>query len=246
MLILLTNDDGIHSAGIRALRDVLSPVHDVWVVAPETEKSGSSHGITLKSHLRCCSRDEKAYSITGTPVDCVMSGILKVLPTPPDIVVSGINHGPNIGTDLLYSGTAAAARQASLLGIPGFALSLANHTRPEDFEPGAAFFLQHLDELLQYWSDEVFLNINFPTQFPGEDLWRWTHPARRKYHDRMADFTAPNKDRYFFLHGEPMDHDADEGSDLHAVQEGVVSVSPILVYPSVPGGSIPDGRYRKP
>ena len=145
MKILLTNDDGVGSDGIRALIGVLSPVHDVWVVAPETEKSGGSHSITLRDSIRVRRLGDRLFSCRGTTADCVMVSVLGLVPAGIELVISGINHGPNLGTDILYSGTAAGARQGALMGIPSVALSTARYAPPFDFIAGAEFAARNLE-----------------------------------------------------------------------------------------------------
>ena len=140
MRILLTNDDSIASEGIKALISALSPAHDVWVVAPETEKSGGSHSITLRDSVRVRMVGEQRFSCRGTPADCVMIAVLGLVPRDIELVISGINHGPNLGTDILYSGTAAGARQSALMGIPSVALSIGAYVPPFDFAEGFRSF----------------------------------------------------------------------------------------------------------
>lgn len=136
MKILLTNDDGIKSLGLRALQDVLGGEHEVWTVAPDRERSGSSHCISIKNPVRFHQVEERQFACGGTPADCVLFSCLGALPERPDLVISGINLGPNIGTDIIYSGTAAAARQAALMDIPAVAISQATFTAPFYFERG--------------------------------------------------------------------------------------------------------------
>ena len=137
MKILITNDDGIFSEGITTLKNALIADHDVWVVAPDTERSGTSHAITLKDAVRMSRIDERTYSCGGTPADCVLYSLLGAVDLDPDIVVSGINHGPNIGTDIIYSGTVAAARQAALMDRPAVAVSVVGMQGPLNFELAA-------------------------------------------------------------------------------------------------------------
>jgi 5'-nucleotidase len=124
MRLLLTNDDGIHSDGIQALIRGLEGAHEVWVVAPSVEASGGSHSITLHDVLKIRRLSDRRFSCRGTPADCVMVALLGLVPADIDLVISGINHGPNLGTDILYSGTAAGARQGALMGVPSVALSV--------------------------------------------------------------------------------------------------------------------------
>jgi len=123
-LILLTNDDGIHASGIRALYNAFKDIHDVYIVAPDRERSASSHSLTLHRPLKVRELGEKIFSVNGTPTDCVALAVNKVLPKRPELVISGINDGPNLGDDITYSGTVSAAIEGTILGIPSFSISL--------------------------------------------------------------------------------------------------------------------------
>src|SRR5215468_8507778 len=126
MRILVTNDDGIHSPGLTALSKALSRLCEVWVVAPDRERTAVAHAVTLHKPLRVQQRGTRSYAINGTPVDCVNLAVLKIMPTPPDLLVSGINKGVNLGDDVLYSGTVSAAMEGTILGVPSLAVSLAD------------------------------------------------------------------------------------------------------------------------
>jgi 5'/3'-nucleotidase SurE len=162
MRILLTNDDSISSGGIKALIRALSPAHEVWVVAPENEKSGGSHSITIHDSLRVREVGERLFSCRGTPADCVLISLLGFVPAKVDLVLSGINHGPNLGTDILFSGTAAGARQGALMGVPSVALSMAIATAPHDFTAAAEFALRNLEIFREMGTDDHFMNVNVP------------------------------------------------------------------------------------
>ena len=135
MTVLLTNDDGIDSAGLEALRSHLSVHHDVWTVAPDGERSAMSHYITVRDPIRCREIGKQIYKSSGSPADCVIVGMVGGFATKPDIVVSGINIGPNLGTDIVLSGTVAAARQAAFMGVPGIAVSINTYSPPFHLEP---------------------------------------------------------------------------------------------------------------
>ena len=141
MRILLTNDDGIHSEGIRQLEKTLGARHELWLVAPESEKSGGSHSITLKDSIRARCMGEHRFACRGTTADCVIISLLGLIPPKVDMVISGVNHGPNLGTDILFSGTAAGARQGALMGVPSVAISLGAYAPPFDFSGAAEFRL---------------------------------------------------------------------------------------------------------
>jgi 5'-nucleotidase len=230
MRILLTNDDGISSDGIAALIRALSRVHDVWVVAPETEKSGGSHSITLKDSIRLRLVGDQRYSCRGTPADCVLVAVLGIVPQPIELVISGINHGPNLGTDILYSGTAAGARQGALMGVPSVAMSL-NARPPFDFDPAADFAARNLEIFRELGTDDHFLNINFPADGNAQSEPRITFPSRRIYRETLSTHTAPNGDVFCFMSGTPPDTHPEEGSDGMVVTHGRISISPIHAHP---------------
>jgi len=231
MRILLTNDDGIGSDGIQTLFRVLSPNNDVWVVAPEAEKSGGSHSITLHDALRVRKTGENQYSCRGTTVDCVLVAVMGLVPQGIDLVISGINHGPNLGTDILYSATAAGARQATLMGIPSVALSTGNYRAPFDFQPCAEFAARNLDVFRALGTDDHFLNINFPATGTAGARTVITFPSRRIYRDEMTTHVAPNGDIYCFMGGKPPEALLEEGSDCLVVTQGGISISPIHAHP---------------
>lgn len=231
MVILTTNDDGIESPGLQILVSELSRDHEVWTVAPKHERSGTSHGITMKAPVCLHRVDKRTYYIDGTPADCVAYSLLGAIPAHPEIVISGINLGPNVGTDILYSGTAAAAREAALNKIPGIALSINAKSAPFHFEVLTGFLKNNLDILTGMWHPDHFININAPNS-PNTDLKvRITHPSRRVYKDRIEKFTAPNGDTYMFFAGEIPQAETEENSDWQAILEGDLSISPVFLHP---------------
>ena len=229
MRILITNDDGIKSPGLAALRQALNE-HDVWVVAPAAEQSGKSHSVTLLEPVRFNQLEEQVFSCEGSPADCVLYSYLGALPVRPDLVISGINLGANLGTDLIYSGTAAAARQAVLMGYPGIAVSTNSFVEPFYFSSTAEFIAKNLELLLALWRDDHFINVNTPNlpEFPGEV--RITEPSRRVYADKVLRFDGPRGGSYFFLEGSGASYSG-VNSDSEAIADGVVSVSPIFLHP---------------
>jgi 5'-nucleotidase len=231
MRILLTNDDGISSDGIGALIRALAPAHDVWVVAPETEKSGGSHSITLKDSIRLRRVGDQRFSCRGTPADCVLVAVLGVVPQPIELVISGINHGANLGTDILYSGTAAGARQGALVGVPSVAMSLTVHGRPFDFSAAADFAARNLEIFRELGTDDHFLNINFPAILAEGAEPLITFPSRRIYRETLSTHTAPNGDIFCFMSGTPPDTHPEQGSDCMVVTHGQISISPIHAHP---------------
>lgn len=234
MKILLTNDDGIESNGLKRLREALEPSHEVWTFAPDGERSGRSHSITLKGAIRVRQTDERLFSCGGSPADCVLLAFHGALPVVPDLVLSGINLGPNLGTDIIYSGTAAAARQAALMGHAGVAVSLASAGKPHHLDGAVAFAAANVERFRSLWTPDHFLNINVPN-VPGSGFpFRVTHPSRRIYNDRLVSFAAPDGEMYYFLEGDLAEASLEEGSDWDAVQRGQISVSPIYLHPLNP------------
>ena len=231
MTVLVTNDDGIESPGLEAMRVALSVEHDVWILAPDGERSAMSHYITIKDPIRCRQLDERIFACSGSPADCVILSQLGGLPVKPDVVVAGVNIGPNLGTDIIYSGTVAAARQAAFMGVPGIAVSINTYVPPFHLQPVTDFVVSHLSELCLLWNSRHLININGPN-IDGDELpARITYPSWRVYEDDLVRFDSPQGDRFFFLHGKPAEVDLEEGSDWHAVENGAISVSPIYLNP---------------
>lgn len=237
MRILITNDDGIAAEGIRVLSRVLGERHEVWVVAPDSNRSGVSHGITMYHPLYLEPTNQREYSCSGLPADCVMSALNGLLPEPPDLVLSGINHGANLGTDIMYSGTAAAARQAAFVGIPGIAVSLVHCPRDAAlsdgtlyWEPLSRFILQNLDVLVSLCDRDVFVNVNAPS-LPEYRGARITDPARRSYLDVVTFVPEGSGTLRREFESSRIETDGGLDSDWRAVQDGFVSVSRIRAQP---------------
>lgn len=231
MRILLTNDDGFAAEGLVALEDALSPGHELWVVAPSGNRSGVSHGITMGTALGYEPRGERQWACDGTPADCVILAVRGLMPEPPDMVVSGINRGANIGTDILFSGTAAAARQASLWGIPAVALSLmADGAGSYLWEPLARFAADNLSLLASLAGPDCFVNVNARSapSYAGAAL---TGVARRHYRDGVELSTdGEGRPCSRFIGGNLRD-EGDDDSDWFAVNSGRVAVSAVLSLP---------------
>lgn len=233
MRILLANDDGIFSPGLHALERVFSEAHEVWVVAPDRERSGVSHCITFFEAIKVIQVADRKFTINGTPADCSIVAIKGGFIPRPDVVVSGINAGPNLGTDVLYSGTVAAARQAAMMGIPAIAISLDRYGFDSDFEPTAMLLAQNIDMLVQNWEPGFFWNINVPTVLSGTEL-RQSTLCVRNYKDRIESFMAPNGERYCFVVGQiETDLDSSPDSDGSVVKSGHPSITKVLCQPSV-------------
>jgi len=231
MKILITNDDGINAEGLRVLAIELRKNHEVWIFAPDQERSGVSHAMTLKSPGKVKKIGDREYSCSGTPADCVILSSLGVLPFRPDIIVSGINRGPNLGTDIIYSGTCGAARQAALHGIPGIAVSCATYKEPFLYAASAFFVSQHLEEIVNRCSPGMFININAPSSEAQNLIGRWAKPCERRYNDKLSSFEAPDGSMYCFLHDSHIVTTDSDASDHSIVTSGDVSISAILVAP---------------
>jgi 5'-nucleotidase len=239
--VLLTNDDGIESPGLRLLQKGLQSEHEVWVVAPDTDRSGSSHSITLGNPTKFTKRGQREYASGGTPADCVLHACLGLVPVKIDMVVAGINLGPNLGTDIVYSGTAAAARQGAFLGKPAVACSISAFHPPLYLGIAVEFLKRNLITIRDLWSEDHFLNINFPNQDkPAEPVV--TFPIQRIYEDEVVRFTSPQGDIYSFLGSQIPGGMMEKGSDFAAVEGGYVSLSPILIHP---GNHEVEERYRE-
>lgn len=236
MKILLTNDDGYMAEGILALEETLSREHEVWILAPDGERSGMSHAMSLRHPLKVRKIAEQRYTCSGTPADCVILCAHGVLPFKPDIVVSGINRGPNLGTDLVYSGTAAAARQASMVGMPGIAVSLASYVAPFRYKALATLLANRLDDFLGFWSPDVFINLNAPDAL--DDMVyevEETIPSRRRYRDTLKFFEGPDGYSYCFFGEGTIETDPETGTDEDAIRRGFASMTRVAVYPHALG-----------
>jgi 5'-nucleotidase len=223
-LILVSNDDGVAASGIAALVQALSDLGQVMVVAPAREQSAMSHAISLDRPLRKREVREGWYAIDGTPVDCVYLALLHLLPRPPALVVSGINHGFNLGADVFYSGTVAAAVEAAIRGVPAFAISLA--VREGDFGP-AGRFAHALGRavLAEGLPPQTLLNVNIPAGRIGG--YRWTRLGKRIYRDQVEERVDLRGRHYYWIGGPDAGWGDVRGSDCHAVRDGVASVTPL-------------------
>jgi len=233
-LLLVSNDDGIDAPGILALRTALATFADVYTVAPQTEQSAKSHSITLHHPLRFHEVEEHVWAVDGTPADCVyVAFFLKdLLPRRPDMVVSGINHGPNLGNDVHYSGTVAAAREGALRGVRSIALSNSS----TDMDGAAQYAKRFCKQLLQTTAPEgqaILLNINFPRD-PPKGV-RATRLGLRLYSDDVEVRDDPRGRDYLWIGGpggatsEPV-----EGADTEALEEGFISVTPLSIEATQP------------
>lgn len=185
MTILLTNDDGFFAPGIAILADILSLKHNLWVVAPSTQQSAKSHGITLHEPVLFTKHGDQRYTCSGTPADCILYGMKGSLEIEPDLVISGINHGYNLGSDVVYSGTVGAAREAALRGVPGLALSSGDMSE-EGFSRLAHFAVDNLETLRSYANREYLVNINYPRVVNKDPVARFTQLGSQIYNDAIT------------------------------------------------------------
>lgn len=237
--ILLTNDDGVASPGLHALRAALAPLGRVSVVAPDRNRSAIARGITIHSSLTVeevrLEDGATAYATDGTPVDCVRLAVLGLLGEVPDVIVSGANLGLNLGDDVTYSGTVAAALEGVLLGWPAIAVSqeaLGGGGGPEadyDFRPVAAFVARLVPLLVrERFPRHVLLNVNAPGRPAGRAQGaRVTRLGRRIYHDKLELEAHEGARRRYRIYGDGHSHHREEGTDLAAVDDGFISVTPL-------------------
>jgi len=223
--ILVTNDDGVFSEGIKLLAARLRPLAEVTVVAPDREQSAMGHALTLHRPLRLREIGDGVYSVDGTPTDCVSLGLLWLLKdTPPELVVSGINFGLNLGDDVTYSGTVSATFEGTLMGIPSVAFSQ-EVAKSFSFERSADFAAGLVEVLLRNeLPEDLLLNVNFPASEPHGV--RLTKLGRRRYQQSVVQKLDPQGREYYWIAGKPV-WDESEGSDQDAVAEGYVSITPL-------------------
>ncbi len=235
MHILLSNDDGVDAQGLLHLREALASARPQWrvsVVAPDREQSGTSHALTLSDPLRVEPRGEAIWSVSGTPTDCVLLAMNMLFEHDrPDFVVSGINHGPNLGEDVHYSGTVAAAFEARILGVPAIAMSLASRTLPFDFSQAVQFAREVLPEWIERGLPKgTLLNVNIPAGSPSSA--RGIRPCRlgsRQYNDVVVRKEDPRGRAYYWIGGTVQSIDPGPDTDLVLSTEGWITVTPLRV-----------------
>ncbi|MCW5960091.1 MAG: 5'/3'-nucleotidase SurE [Pyrinomonadaceae bacterium] len=225
--ILITNDDGWHSEGIIALENALREIADVYVVAPESEMSGASHSLTLSRPLRIRQVDERHWTVDGTPTDCVTLALNQILPGElrPHLCASGINPGANMGDDATYSGTIAGALEATILGVPGLAFSLAAY-RNHDFTESAKVARQLTAKALREGLPEgTLLNVNVPKGIPKG--FRITKQGFKNARPVITEHTDPRGKLYYWIGEVREGFHAEGGTDFEAIDDGFVSVTPM-------------------
>jgi len=226
--ILLTNDDGIHAPALQALKVQLSAIGRVVIVAPDRDQSATSHSLTLHRPFRIQRHEPDVYSVDGTPTDCVVTAWYGLLESLPDLVVSGINHGPNMGEDVFYSGTVAAAIEGTLQGAPSIAVSLVTRERTDFVEP-AAFVGRLVRRVIERGlAPRSLLNVNIPHRPWGEIREvRITRLGSRVYRDTLVRKVDPRGRDYYWIGGQDPVWESIEGTDFHAVEQGAISVTPL-------------------
>ena len=230
MIILLSNDDGIHSDGINMLTESLQRVGELYTVAPDREQNSMSHALTLHRPLRVYPMGPQRFAVDGTPTDCVKLALTGLLPVRPDLVVSGINKGPNLGDDIIYSGTVSAAIEGALLGVPAIAVSLVTFEN-FDFQPAAEFTATLVSRIQEKASPpETLLNINVPP-LPKDKIkgWRLTRQGKRHYSETIVERIDPRGRKYYWIGGDNLGFAQEDGTDCVAVHEGYISVTPLQV-----------------
>lgn len=233
MRILVTNDDGIFAPGLKVLEEIAAEFSDdIWVCAPHEEQSGAGHSLTLNAPVRLHRHGDRRFSVTGTPTDSVTLGLRKVMDSPPDVILSGVNRGANLGDDITYSGTVSAAIEGALAGIRSIALSqvIRRGAEHEQFDAtrkwGAKAIAPLLDAPLP---SRTLVNVNFPP-LPAEEI-AGIRAVRQGFHDYSRGSVVEGRDPrglpYFWFGLHAIEHTLDHGTDLEAIDEGFVSVTPL-------------------
>ncbi len=228
MRILVTNDDGVLSPGLTALAKALAKVGEVWVVAPDRERTAAAHSVTLHKPLRVQKLGKRIYAVSGTPVDCVNLAVLKLLPAPPDLLVSGINKGVNLGDDVLYSGTVSAAMEGTILGILSMAVSQEGQERFH-FDAGARYAVRMARLILKDGlPDETLVNLNIPDRpFSAITGVRVTCLSRRRFDNPITEKVDPRGRAYYWLAGTRVSWSRSKDADHEALEQGAVSLTPV-------------------
>jgi 5'/3'-nucleotidase len=225
-VILVSNDDGIDSEGIIALASALKRVGEVYVVAPDRERSAAGHSLTLHKPLRVDEVGRRMYAVNGTPTDCINLAVNGILPKRPDLVVSGINKGANLGDDVTYSGTVSAAMEGTLLDIPSFAVSLATK-RKLRFEAAAEFAFKLARHIIKHGLPrDTLLNVNVP---PTKTIkgYRITRQGKRIYDNAIIEKVDPRGKKYYWIGGNELRWEGESDTDFYAVSKKYISITPV-------------------
>ena len=229
--ILLTNDDGYQAEGLRALAEELADFATVSIVAPSREQSGAAQSLTLRQPIVCNQIAEREWAIDGTPADCVIVALHKLLPEKPDLVISGINHGANLGENAYYSGTVGAAREGALHHIPSVAVSLCSKKENVKFENSARVARAAAELILKEGlPDQVLLNINVPEPWTGGV--KFTRQSKKITRNQLSEGQDPRGRRYFWLFEQRIDKDVEPDTDYAAIFAGAVSITPLHLDPT--------------
>jgi 5'-nucleotidase len=229
--ILLTNDDGYGAPGLCALAEALADLAEVSVVAPSSEKSGAAQSLTLRQPIVAQQVAERHWSVDGTPADCVIVALHKLLPEKPDLVISGINFGANLGENVYYSGTVGAAREAALHHLPAVAISLCSKAQGAKFENAARIARTTAEMILKEGlPDQVLLNLNVPQPWNGEV--RFTRQSKKITRNQLSEGKDPRGRSYFWLFEQKIDRDVEPDTDYAAIFSGAVSVTPLHLDPT--------------
>jgi len=227
-LILVTNDDGIQASGLAILVEALEQVAEVYVYAPDRQQSAVGHGVSLHRPLRVKTVRDRWFMVDGTPTDCVMLAVRDLMEQRPNLVISGINPGANLGDDVTYSGTVAGAYEGMLLGVPSFAISNVRYV-PEHYETTAAFAVKLARHILEHGiPPDTMLNVNAPdvvyTDLKGVAVTRMGH---RNYKDEIIRRVDPRGGAYYWIGGAEPSHIAETGTDFEAIEHNKISITPL-------------------
>lgn len=241
MRILLTNDDGVHAPGLEVLEAIARQLSDdIWICAPSEEQSGAGHSLTLNEPVRLHQLGERRFAVRGTPTDSVTLALRKALPAPPDLILSGVNRGENLGDDVTYSGTVSAAIEGALAGIRSIALSQSTLHEGPGFSAALEWGAKVLQPLLDApHSERTLINVNFPAI--AADQVKGIRVVRQGFHDydrgSVVEGTDPRGRRYFWFGLDDIEHTAGHETDLEAVADGYIAVTPLQLdlthYPSL-------------
>ena len=229
--ILLTNDDGIEAEGLRELAAALAGLGTVSVVAPSREQSGSAQSLTLRQPIVCHTAGERRWAVDGTPADCIIVALHKLLPERPDLVISGINHGGNLGENVYYSGTVGAAREAAIHHLPAIAVSLVSKSAAPRFEAAARLTRSAAELVLREGlPNQVLLNVNVPD--PWDGAVRFTRQSQKITRNQLSEGKDPRGRTYFWLFEQKLDKDVEPDTDYAAISARAVSITPLHLDPT--------------
>src|SRR5437762_13826229 len=229
--VLLTNDDGYQAEGLRALAEELADVVTLSIVAPSREQSGTAQSLTLRQPIVCNRIAEREWAIDGTPADCVIVALHKRVPEKPDLLISGINHGANLGENAYYSGTVGAAREGALHHIPSVAVSLCAKKEKAKFDNSARVARAAAETILKEGlPDQVLLNVNVPEPWNG--AVKFTRQSQKITRNQLTEGKDPRGRSYFWLYEQKLDKNVEPDTDYAAIFSGAVSITPLHLDPT--------------